>query len=105
MLKSRIKAFRVRTPRSQRLRWSGVNAVRLARAAGTPMVTHGADVCSVAPSHLEAGRRAIAKAVAPEAGGKSSQVVLYVADGTRGALDLAFDANALPLQTWALALW
>ena len=105
MLKSRIKAFRKRVPRIQRLRRAGVNAVRLARAAGTPMITYGADVSSMAPSHLEAARRAIAKAVAPAAGGKSSQVVLYVADGACGTLDPAFDANVLPLQMWALAHW
>ena len=105
VLKSRIKAFRKRVPRIQRLRRAGVNAVRLARAAGTPMITYGADVSSMAPSHLEAARRAIAKAVAPAAGGKSSQVVLYVADGASGTLDPAFDANVLPLQMWALAHW
>ena len=102
VLKLRIKAFRKRVPRIQRLRRAGVNAIRLTRAAGTPMLTYGADVSSMAPSHLEAARRTIAKAVAPTAGGKSSQIVLYAADGARGTLDPAFDANVLPLQMWNL---
>ena len=105
VLKSRIKAFRKRVPRIQRLRRAGMSAIRLTRAAGTPMVTYGADVSSMAPSHLEVARRAVAKAVAPTAGGKSSQIVLYAADGANGTLDPAFDANVLPLRMWAMAQW
>ena len=69
------------------------------------MLTYGADVSSMAPSHLETARRTIAKAVAPGAGGKAAAAVLYVADGAGGTLDPAFDAHVLPLQSWALALW
>ena len=41
VLKLRIKAFRKRIPCIQRLRRAGINAVRLTRAAGTPMVPVG----------------------------------------------------------------
>ena len=36
--KDRIKSFRERVPRIQRLRRDGVSAVRLTRAAGTPVM-------------------------------------------------------------------
>jgi len=46
-LKLRIKAFKKRIPRIRRLRRSGVDAVRITRAAGTPMITYGVDVSSM----------------------------------------------------------
>ena len=104
-LKVRMKHFAKRIPRIHRLRKAGISAARITRAAGTPMITYGAEVSSMAPSHLAAGRRAIARAAAPEGGGKSSLVILYVVDGVQGTLDPAFDANVLPLHMWAMAHW
>ena len=75
------------------------------QAAGTPLVTCGVDVFGFSDSHLLTTRRAIAKAASPEAGGKSAQLVLYVADGAHGAMDPSFAAHALGLQMWALAHW
>ena len=104
-LRVRISAFKKRVPRIQQLRRARVNAIRLARAAGTPMVTYGVDTHGFANAHLLDARRVIAKAVAPDAGGKSAELVLYAADGASGSLDPAFDAHCLPLRTWALAHW
>jgi len=104
--KVRISAFRKGIPRIQMLRRARVNAVLLTRAAGTPMITYGVDAVGImAGSQLDAAMRSIAKALAPEAGGNSAQLVLYAADGARGTLDLAFDAHVLPLQMWAIAHW
>ena len=65
---------------------------------GTPMVTYGVDVCGMADQHLFQARRTIAQAVAPESGGKSLELVLYVANGAFGALGPAFDAHDQPLR-------
>ena len=104
-LRVRIATFKKRVPRIHQLRKAGVNAIRLTRAAGTPVITYGSDTTGMATTHLQEARRAIAKAVAPVAGGKSAQLVLYAADGAHGSLDPAFDAHTLPLQMWALAHW
>jgi len=63
------------------------------------------DVIGMADSHLRSCRCAVAKAVAPEAGGKQHELILYTADGASGTLDPAFDAHALPLYMWAMAHW
>ena len=68
--RSRLQAFRKGIPRIHTLRRAGVSSVRVARAAGTPMITYGTDTAGMAPTHLMSVRRALAQAVAPEAGGK-----------------------------------
>lgn len=103
--KVRLRTFDKRATRIRRLRRCGVDAVRVARAAGTPMLTYGVEVHGMSCSHLQAARRAIARAVAPEAGGKCYELVLHAADGSRGTLDPAFDVHGLPIRMWALALW
>jgi hypothetical protein len=44
VMKARLKAFDMRLPRMQHLRRSGVNAARIARAAGTPVLTYGVEL-------------------------------------------------------------
>ena len=46
-----------------------------------------------------------AKALSAEGGGKSFELSLYVADGSTGTLDPAFQAHVQPLHSWALACW
>ena len=87
----------------KRLRRIGVNSYMLTRAAGAPMVTYGAEIHGMAKAHLAAARRSVAKAVAPDAGGKSYELVLATA-GTCGTVDPAFDAHGLPIWMWTMAL-
>ena len=101
----RVNTFRKRIPRIHRLRKARINTTAVVRAAGTPMLTYGTDVIGMADSHLRSCRCAVAKAVAPEAGGKQHELILYTADGASGTLDPAFDAHALPLYMWAMAHW
>ncbi len=104
VIKMRVKQFKKRIPRIRRLRTTGVNTIMLTRTAGTPMITYGADVSGLSNSHLEQARRAIAKAITPEAGGKNYEVVLHIADAQGGTVDPAFDAHVLPFMMWSLAL-
>ena len=94
-LKLRIDAFRKRLPRIRTLRKARVNTVVVARAAGTPMLTYGCDVIGMSNSHLDMARRCLSRAVAPEAGVKSFELVLCAADGARATLDP--DAHTLPV--------
>ena len=56
-------------------------------------------------SHLAQARRTIARASAPEGGGKDPNLVLYVVDGVSGSCDPAFDAHVLPVTRYATAWW
>ena len=69
------------------------------------MLSCGVEVHGMANGHLQATRRAIARAVSPEGGGKNFELVLHAADGANGTLDPAFDAHGLPIWMWALAHW
>ena len=77
----------------------------IVRAAGTPAVTYGVEVTGMADTHLDQARRAIARASAPEGGGKDLNLVLYILDGPSGTCDPAFDAHVLPLVRYASAWW
>ena len=50
-------------------------------------------------------RAQIARAAAPEAGGKNPDLTLHTLDGAGGTLDPAFDAHVAPLKMWAYAWW
>lgn len=69
------------------------------------MLTYGVEVTGMSCSHLRSARRAIARAVSPDAGGKHHDLVLHVADGAHGTLDPGFDAHGLPIWMWSLAHW
>ena len=47
----------------------------------------------------------LARAAAPEGGGKNPAKTLYASDGANGTLDPSFDAHILPMKHWALAWW
>ena len=104
-LKVRINTLKKRIPRIHCLRRSGISAKQMTRAAGTPLITYGADIAGMANTHLLNARRTIAKAIAPEAGGKNFELVLYLADGANGTCDPAFAAHTLPMFMWAMAHW
>ena len=56
-------------------------------------------------SALDTVRSKVAKAAAPEAGGKNPDLLLATLDGQHGTLDPAFEAHGLPIKHWALAWW
>ena len=105
VLKLRIKHLALRTPRIRALRRAGLSATRLVRAAGTPLVTYGADVTGMSCSHLRTARCAVARAVSAPGGGKSHNAILFAVDAATGTLDPAFDAHVLPMKMLALAWW
>ena len=59
----------------------------------------------VSDSALHTIRTRVAAAVAPSAGGKCPDMVLYIMDGPHGTLDPAFEAHSGPLKMWAYAWW
>ena len=69
------------------------------------MVTYGVDIMGMSSTHLLNCRRMIARATAPQAGGKSTDHGLYPFDAHTATLDPAFDAHVLPPQSLALAWW
>ena len=82
-----------------------MNTAQLVRAAGTLAITYACDVMGMSDTHLLAARAAVARAAAPDSGGKSPDFVLYALDAAGGTTDPAFDAHVLPLKHWALAHW
>ena len=58
-------------PRFHALRRAGVKEVPMARAAGTPAAMYGVDVVGMADTPLQRARSAVARAAAPEGGGKN----------------------------------
>ena len=66
---------------------------------------YGCDTQGVAPTLLKQQQSTIARAAAPEGGGKNPQKVLYALDGATGTLDPAFDAHAVLVKHWAAAWW
>ena len=82
-----------------------MNSEQMVRAAGPPAVMYGCEVMGVSDSAFLIARRSIASAAAPQAGGKSPDLVLHTLDGASGTLDPAFEAHASPILHWALAFW
>ena len=105
VLRSRLKAFREKIPRIQKLRSAGVNVKQITAAVGVPAFYYGAHCSGIADTHLEASRRAVAKAAGTATQGKQYDRSLYLHDVAGSRLDPAFDAHALPLQFLALAWW
>ena len=101
----RLRAFTALVPRFHQLRKLGVNTQQMVRASGPPAILYGCEVMGVSNSKLLTTRSKVAAAAAPQAGGKSPELILYAVDGPGGTLDPAFDAHARPLQFWALAWW
>ena len=100
-----MRAFKGKIGRIHALRKLGVKAANIARAAGTSAITYGAEVAGMSDSHLLQARRLIARASAPEGGGKDPNLVLYVVDGLTGSCDPAFGAHVLPVVRYASAWW
>jgi len=101
----RISTFKAKKEKFHKLRKMGINTTAVARTAGVPAMSYGWDTTGVADSTLRIARAAVAAAVAPEAGGKSPEVVLMLADSAGGAVDPAYAAHSLPIVQWATAHW
>ena len=108
VMKQRLRDFKARLPRFQKLRRMKVNPARVIRTGGKAAVVYGQAVTGVSNSFLEAQRRAVAAAVAPSngTGGQQVDMALMLADGgPRGRADPAYDAHTLPIGEWAKAVW
>lgn len=101
----RLESFTRIVPRFQALRRLGVNSRQMVRAAGPPAILYGCEIMGVSDSVLLTTRSRVARAAAPQAGGKSPDMVLQVLDGPFGTLDPAFQAHGEPIKMWACAWW
>ena len=108
ILKARLRAFRARTPRFQRLKRAKVDTARLLRTGACASMTFGQSIMGVATSHLLAQRRAAAAAAATTHGtcGQNLDLALLLADGSpTGKADPAYAAHSGPIGQWAMAVW
>ncbi len=101
----RMHAFTKTIRRYHAMRRAGVNARQMVRAAGTPAIMYGVDTAGISDSALLVARASVARAAAPQAGGKNPDLTLHTLDGTRGTLDPAFNAHVSVLKQWAQAWW
>ena len=107
VMRTRLKNFTARLPRFRRLRKVGVNTARLVRT-GMRAMTYSNAILGVPCGLLNSQRSAAAAAAAPGAGtgGQNLDLALLVADGSKsGRADPAYDAHALPIGEWAMAVW
>ena len=74
-LKKRLKDFRSKVHRIHALRRANVRTAQIVRAAGTPAVTYAIECMGASNTHLHAMRSTIARAAAPEGGGKSPDLI------------------------------
>ena len=101
----RWRDFRRKIPRVHALRRARLPTHQIVRTAGTPAITYSLEVMGASNAHLHNMRTTIARAAAPEGGGKNPDLVLHVLDADNGTMDPAFDAHILPLKFWSLAIW
>ena len=89
------------------LRRSGVSTARLVRT-GLKAMTYGTEILGVATGMLRSQRQTVAAMAAPGhgTGGQNLDLALMIADGkASGRADPAFDAHAMPIGQWAMAVW
>ena len=101
--KQRIVKVKATIPRLHALRRLRVRTTLMARAAATPALTYGCEICGFSDSHLDQTRSVVARAGSPEGSGKDPNLILMILDGPKGTLDSAFDAHCLPIMRWAQA--
>ena len=85
----------------------GVNTARLVRT-GLRAITDSNAIMGVPCGLLKAQRQTAAAASAPGAGtgGQNLDLAMVIADGSKkGRADPAYDAHALPIGEWSMALW
>ena len=107
VMKSRLANFCARISRFRRLRKVGVDTARLVRT-GLRTVTYSNVILGVPCGLLRSQRQAISAAAAPGAGrgGQNMDLALVIADGSQsGRADPAYDAHALPIGEWSMAIW
>ena len=75
VLAQRITNFRAKIPKLHALRKLGVRTALMARAAATPAITYGVEVCGMSDTHLDEARSVVARAAAPEGGGKDPNLI------------------------------
>ena len=107
VMQARLNDFTARLPRFRRLRKVGVDTARLVRT-GMRAMTYSNAILGVPCGMLNSQRSAAAAAAAPGAGtgGQNLDLALLMADGSKtGRADPAYDAHALPIGEWAMAIW
>ena len=106
--RKRLREFKKRRTRFQRLRRSGVNMARLLRIGGNAAMTYGGAITGVSNTTLRQQRQAsaVVAAVGGTHGGQQLDLALMLADESEGGrADPAFDAHMMPIGQWSLAVW
>ena len=106
--RKRLGAFKRRVPKFRRLVKLGIKADRVVRTGGLAGMTFGQAITGVSNSTLLRQRQVIGAATAPAggSGGQDLDVALMLADGSaKGKADPAFPAHAMPIKSWAEAVW
>ena len=104
-IKKRISKFKVKANRIKKLRGTGINVKAITRATGMPAMAYGLDATGASDSMLATIRRTVAHATTPSTAGGNLDCTLMAMDGAAGRLDPVFDAHALPIMTWARAVF
>ena len=103
--KVRLVQFTKTAHRFHALRRAGIDSRQMVRVAGTPSILYGCEAAGVSDSALQKTRSAVARAAAPQAGGKNPDATLLALDANSGTLDPAFMAHVSPTLWWATAWW
>ena len=107
MQKQRLKAFKVRKERFQKLR-RAVGARRshlVLRTGGTAALVYGQANTRVSNSMLLAQRQAVAAASVHRGAGDLDLTLILADGGPHGKADPAFAAHEDPIGMWAEAVW
>ena len=105
--RSRLRAFKARKDRFQKLR-RAVGAERsglVLRTGGTAALVYGQANTGVADSVLLEQRRAVAAASVPGGAGDLDLTLIMADGGRHGMADPAFAAHQMPIAMWAEAVW
>ena len=79
----RLHHFTKMIPRIHALKRTGANAKQMVRAMGPPAILYGCEIARLSDTALQTARSRIARAAAPEAGGKNPDATLCARWGLR----------------------
>ena len=102
----RLKGFRDRCSRFQKLKSVGVDTAKLVRTGGNASMVYGQRALGISNVTLHAQRRASLAVTCVRGCGANLDLALMLADDrSRGAADPAFEAHVGVLFEWSLAFW
>ena len=79
--------------------------MKVVQAIGAPGMLYGIDVVGASNTHLLQVRVAALQAILPPGASRNVDTSFAVLDADCGMLGPAFQAHALPIKHWGMALW